>query len=133
MRIALSLLLLATAACAGMRGTAPAARAPLVGIWRVTQVNGRELPAPSPMEPAVTIERASLMLLANGDYTLSITAHGGSEPAGEHNQAGTWAVRENALTLAPASARATRFAYSLAGGALTLRDGQGVVYTLTRS
>jgi hypothetical protein len=139
MRIALALLLLAASACAGTQGRSAspaasrAAASPLVGIWRVTQVNGRDLPAPSPQEPNVTVERASLMLLANGDYTLSITARTATQPAAEQSQSGRYAAAGNTLTLTPQNGRGTRFVYSFAGPGLTLRDETGAVYTLARS
>ena len=139
MRIALALLLLSASACMGMQGTyaTPAASrgtaAALVGIWRVTQVNGRDLPAASPQEPNITIESASLLLAANGRYTLSITSHRGAESVATQSQDGTYSAADMTITLNPSAGRPTRFAYTLTGGALTLRDDQGVVYTLARS
>jgi hypothetical protein len=138
LRIALALLLLVSASgCMGMQGTyaSPAAArgtaAALAGIWRVTQVNGQNLPAPSPQEPSVTVESASLLLAANGHYTLSITARRGAEAAATQSQEGTWTAAEMRLTVTPAVGRPTRFDYTLTAGTLTLRDGQ-VVYTLAR-
>lgn len=137
MRISIPLLVFA-AACGGMRGSpatpasARAAVSPLVGIWRVTQVNGHALPAPSPQEPNVTVERASLMLQANRDYTLSITAHTGAQPATEQSQSGRYSTGDHTLTLAPESGRATRFAYTFSAAGLTLREDGGTVYTLVR-
>ena len=139
MRIALALLLLSAAACAGTpgRSASPAASrasaSPLVGIWRVTQVNGRDLPAPSPQEPNVTVERASLMLQANGQYTLSITARTALQPAAEQSQSGRYAAGAGTLTLTPENGRATPFTYTLAASVLTLREARGTVYTLARS
>ncbi|HEX8907064.1 MAG TPA: lipocalin family protein [Longimicrobiaceae bacterium] len=137
MRIAIALVLLAATACTGVRTAAsPAASRmsvpALVGIWRVTQVNGHDLPAPSPQEPNVTVERASLMLQANRDYTLSITARTGAQSPAEQAQSGRWSAGDGTITLTPANARPTRFEYTLAEGTLTLRE-PGIVYTLVRS
>ncbi|HEX6746488.1 MAG TPA: lipocalin family protein [Longimicrobium sp.] len=132
MRIALALLLLVTPACAGRQPAPGTPSAAVVGIWRVTQVNGRDLPAASPQEANVTVERASLMLQANRNYTLSITARTGQAPASERSQSGTWSAGESTLTLSPDGARPTRFDYRFSAGTLTLREGS-TVYTLVRS
>lgn len=138
MRIALALLLVASSGCMGMQSSYPAASASaapasaLVGIWRVTAVNGQPLPAASPMESNVTVDRSSLMLQANHNYALSITAHSGSEAPREVNQSGTWSASGNVLTLNASTSRVTRFTYILSANALTLRE-DAVTYTLERS
>ena len=139
MRIALLALLLATAACAGpfARGTrdprTAAAMGALPGIWRVVQVNGRDLPVASPSERNVTIERASLLLTEGGDYALTISARVGAGPARDNTQRGRWRADATTLTTSPESASPTRFEWRIANDRLTLRDPHGVAYTLTRN
>jgi len=138
MRIAL-VLLLATTACAGpfARGTrdprTAAAMGALPGIWRVVQVNGHDLPVASPTERNVTIERASLLLAEGGDYALTISARVGAEPVRDATQRGRWRVDATTLTTSPEGASPTRFAWRIASDMLTLRDPQGVAYTLRRN
>ena len=136
-RITLVLLLAATSGCMGMQATyatpaaANAAAAAMVGIWRVTAVNGQPLPAPSPMEPNVTVERSSLMLRENHEYSLSITGRRGTEAAQEVSQAGRWSAAGNTLTLSAETGRATRFTFTLTNTQLMLHDNS-VTYTLVR-
>lgn len=139
MRIALALLL-ATAACAGPFARGPhgdprtaAAMGALPGIWRVTQVNGQNLPVASPSERNVTIEHASLLLAEGGDYALTISARVGAEPARDNTQRGRWHADATTLTTSPEAASPTRFTWRIASDRLTLRDQQGVAYTLTRN
>ncbi|HEX8907063.1 MAG TPA: lipocalin family protein [Longimicrobiaceae bacterium] len=144
MRRHAAFLLILAAACApapqAASAPAPAAAATvapaasIAGTWRLTQVNGHDLPTPSPGEANVTMEGATLALNADGSCTLSATAHGPGEPAQERSHRGTWTAQGGTLTITPTDGGSTiNFAYTLAGNTLTLRDPQGAVFTLARS
>lgn len=128
MRI-LPILALALAAACAANG---AGAGGLAREWTLAEVNGRALPAPSPTEVGVTVERGSLRLEdASHQYTLSLTARTGQPPAQALSTAareGTWRARADTLWLGDEM----RALYSIDGAGLTLRLQDGGVYRFVR-
>lgn len=133
MRVLTLLLTAFLAACA----TAPRAAVPsLEGSWQWTTINGRPLPAESPSEPGVMVQRGSLAVEPAGRYTLSVGAHVGPQATPvEMSLGGAYTVAGDQLTFTPdsgADARPVTYRYTLNGGVLRLTDEKGVVFDFAR-
>lgn len=142
----LAAVLLLTTACAPASGpgaapsppaSLPAASASssIVGGYTLRQVNGRDLPQPSPMEPNVELTRGFVQLNADGTFAVTLTGRLNQEPTpGDQQMRGSYTAANGVLSLNPPGATdgGSRFAYTLAGATLTLRDDRGHTFTLQR-
>lgn len=144
MRMLVAVLLLA-AACAPASGPgtasppaslpASAASSSIVGSYALRQVDGRDLPQPSPMEPNVELTRGFVQLNADGTFAVTLTGRRNQEPTpGEQQMRGNYTAAGGVLSLNPPGATdgGSRFAYTLSGATLTLRDDRGHTFTLQR-
>jgi hypothetical protein len=133
MRLLASLLLVAAAGCA----SAPRADGlALAGSYRLAEINGRPLPAESPTEEGVLLERGTLLLDAAGAYTLQVHARRRQQPTAVAPVVrGTYRTEGGELSLTPdpgVDAAAARFRFALDGGVLRLRDEEGNEFAFSR-
>lgn len=145
MRILAAVLLLA-AACTPLTGNAgiaspppnppamPAASGSLAGGYALRQVNGRDLPQPSPQEPNVELTRGWVQLNEDGTFAITLTGRRNQEPTpGDQQMRGNYVVSGSTISFnPPGGTDGQRFGFSLAGATLTLRDDAGHTFTLQR-
>jgi len=142
MRVLATLFILAAACGPAVQASAPAAPSastaasgPLAGSYALRQINGHDLPAPSPTEPNVELSRGFLELDPAGTFALTLTGRRNREPTpGEEQMRGTYAVTGAVLTLSPSGGAADNpsFQVTRSGDMLTLRDDRGNTFTLVR-
>jgi len=132
MRVLAAALLLLTSACAA---AAPAADPGPAGSFALIRLNARDLPAESPTEPGVTVERGTLTLEADGRFTMELAARTGAQTASTQTVRGTYSAQGDELALLPDGApeeAALRFTYSADRVGLRLRDERGNEYVFGR-
>lgn len=147
MRMLAAVLLITTAACAGSAGgaasagtspgaaaVAPAPSPSLAGTWMLRRIDGRDLPAPSPMEPNVELSRGVLQLNADHTFTATLTGRRNQEPTpGDQQMSGNYTVAGDVLTLGdPGGEHSPSFHFTQSGTTLTLRDDQNHDFTFAR-
>src|SRR5215212_2249104 len=99
MRLLATTLLVLAAACATAR---PAEPPSIVGDYVLTRIDDRALPASSPTEPNVTVERGTLSLGRSGNFELTLTARTSPQlPAAEKTFGGTWTRSGDTLAVTP--------------------------------
>ena len=140
--VSLLLLLTATACAAAPRPADPAPAASIVvdpiptGLYDLTAVEGRGLPAQSPTERNVTIWGGSLALEGGARYRMELRATVGDQPSSAAPVEGAWRTAGDSLFLTPAAsadvASPVTFRFTLAGALLRLRDEDGHEYTFSR-
>ncbi len=137
---ALSLLLVvAAAACAAApRAADPAPAGAIVsasipaGLYSLTAVDARGLPAQSPTERNVTIWSGSLALEAGARYRMELRATVGDQPASSVPIEGAYRTAGDSVFFIPDAANPVAFRFTLAGAVLRLRDEDGHEYTFSR-
>ena len=143
MRILSLLLLLAATACATAPRAADPAPASAVasgsipaGLYQLTAVDARGLPAQSPTERNVTIWSGSLALEAGARYRMELRATVGDQPSTAAPVEGAYRTAGDSLFLTPDAsedvATPVSFRFTLAGAVLRLRDEDGHEYTFSR-
>jgi hypothetical protein len=141
MRILSLLLLLAAAACAAApqaADPAPARAAASIpaGVYQLTAVDARGLPAQSPTERNVTIWSGSLALEPGARYRMELRATVGDQPSTAVPVEGAYRTAGDSLILTPDAsadvASPVSFRYTLSGPVLRLRDEDGHEYTFSR-
>jgi hypothetical protein len=138
MRILSLLLLLVAAACAtAARAAAPTAAGSIpAGLYQLTAVDARGLPAQSPTERNVTIWSGSLALEAGARYRMELRATVGDQPSTAAPVEGAYRTAGDSLILtrdaAADVASPVAFRFTLAGAVLRLRDEDGHEYTFSR-
>ncbi|HEU4560977.1 MAG TPA: hypothetical protein VFS20_24205 [Longimicrobium sp.] len=145
MRMLAAVLLLATACAPGASGSGTASPPPaapataaaspsLVGGYALRQVNGRDLPQPSPQEPNVELTRGWVQLNEDGTFAITLTGRRNQEPTpGDQQMRGNYVVSGSTISFnPPGGTEGQRFGFSLAGATLTLRDDAGHTFTLQR-
>lgn len=133
MRFFSPLLLLIAAACA----TAPRAADPIpAGLYQLTAVDARGLPAQSPTERNVTIWGGSLALEGGARYRMELRATVGDQASSAAPVQGAYRIAGDSLFLNPDAnadvASPVSFRFTLAGSLLRLRDEDGHEYTFSR-
>ena len=112
------------------------AAAQVDGMWALVHINGDSLPATSPMEDNVTIERLKVTLGAGTRYTLQLRARApGMEKAVDAEVGGTYAVTGDRIYLRAdekAGADAVEFRWALAEGVLRWWDEDDNVLAFAR-
>jgi len=143
MRILAPILLLLAAACAAAPraadptpASATTAASIPAGLYNLTAIEGRGLPAQSPTERNVTIWSGSLALETGARYRMEMRATVGDQPSSAAPVEGSYRIAGDSLILTPASsagaATPVTFRYTLAGAVLRLRDEDGHEYTFSR-
>jgi hypothetical protein len=138
MRILSPFVLLIAAACAAAPAPAgPTAAASIpAGLYVLTAVGAKALPAESPTERGVTIWGGSLALEGGARYRLELRATPGDQAMTTATAVGAYRTAGDSLILTPdASAQAAdpiRFRFAVAGALLRLHDKDGYEYTFSR-
>lgn len=128
----INLLLLAVAA--SVLPSAPAA-SQVMGVYTLTHLEGRALPAPSPDENNVTVHAATILFEENGGYTFALRTSMADPSQIEHRQTtGSYRVEGDTLFLQMEDGSdPIPLAYTLEDGQLTLRVPAGYAYTFQRN
>jgi hypothetical protein len=125
--------MLLLAALPSLVAPAPAA-AQVQGTYRLMQLEGQALPAPSPDEDNVTVHAAALILAEDGRYTFQLSASGAAQALPETHQAtGSYRVEGDTLFLEMDDTdEPIPLTFLLEEGRLTLTVPAGYAYTFQR-
>jgi hypothetical protein len=102
------------------------------GTWRAARLNGRELPAPWPVQPQLTIADLVFVFTEDGQASVYLVGTAGSESVDEEARA-RYAVTGDRLTILDEDGSTDEeYVWTLRGESLELRDLRGDTYTFTR-
>jgi hypothetical protein len=102
------------------------------GTWRAVRLNGREFPAPWPVQPQLTIADLVFVFTEDGQTSVRLVGTEEGESVDEEARA-RYAVTGDRLTILDEDGSTDEeYAWTLRGESLELRDLRGDTYTFTR-
>ncbi|HET7459643.1 MAG TPA: hypothetical protein VFJ82_00290 [Longimicrobium sp.] len=121
-------------AASSSAAVAAAVSPPTPGTYLLRQMNGRDLPAPSAMEPNVELSRGVMQLNADHTFSITLTGRRNQEPTpGDEHMSGNYTVAGDVLTFGePGGEHSPSFHFTQSGASLTLRDDRGNTYLFDR-
>lgn len=102
------------------------------GAWRAVLLNGRELPAPWPVQPQLTIAELLFVFTGDGQATVRLAGTAGGQSADEEATARYVVTGDRLTILDEDGSTDEEYVWTLRGESLELRDAHGYTYTFTR-